>query len=214
MRRWRAAIAAALVALSAYACRDLLPNNQYLQQRSAASFSNSTRDARRAFRHDKHDPIFATAKLACIDCHHFDLKIDSKEALGRTLSSHALHPGSAACHSCHLPGEAKMETAPERCLSCHENMGPLLPENHQVAWLQVHPSMARANPAQCENCHRQSYCIDCHERRDTIQTRMHDRNFRFVHSIEASADPSRCGTCHRPDYCSNCHQQGKARGAP
>ncbi len=213
MKRCAIALVLVFLALGVTACRQFLPDNQYLRQRTG-SVSQSTREARRAFRHDKHDAVFAEQHLTCIDCHHFDLKIDAKEALGRALSAHAMHPSSVACHTCHLAGEGKITAAPERCLSCHENMRPLLPEDHQVAWLQVHPSMARSNPARCENCHQQTYCIDCHERRDTVQTRMHDRNFRFTHSIEASADPSRCGSCHRPDYCTNCHQQGRLKGAP
>lgn len=207
-----AAIIGILLLLAA-GCREYLPTNRYLQPRSAARAAHSTADARGKFSHVKHDRILAAAKLGCIDCHHFDVLIDTgNDELARALSAHAQYPGSAPCHACHMAGVTHAAGAPTACTTCHDNLLPLMPENHQVAWLKVHASIARSNPAQCESCHRQSFCIDCHERRDTIQTRMHERNFRFFHSVEARANPMQCGSCHRADFCINCHQQGKVEG--
>jgi hypothetical protein len=200
------------------ACRQLmpLPQNSLLQPRQGNRPSMSTADARQYFEHDKHANAFGNAEIKCIDCHRYDFAIDTGDPkLYQPLSTHALYPGSAACHFCHGEGPGKMAAAPSTCSTCHTNMAPLKPEDHQIAWLKVHGTEARANPTQCESCHRQSYCIDCHERRDTIQTIAHERNFLYVHGIEARTDPMQCSACHREDFCINCHLFGKkVQGQP
>lgn len=196
------------VTFSLSACRDVLPTNRFLRMRPMPA--HGTADARNKFDHARHAKPLAAGNVACVDCHRFDQKIESNQAeLAKEASLLGMHPGSAACHTCHGAGAGRMAAAPEACTTCHGNLKPLLPDDHQVAWLKTHASMARANSAQCENCHRQSTCIACHARRDTIQTIVHERNFRFTHSIEARANPMQCGSCHRLDFCSNCHQQGK-----
>ena len=202
------ALATAVVGLAA--CRQYLPSNRYLQMRKPPPAVHSTADARGKFDHGKHAGALAKSQVSCLDCHRFDVLLDSAdEAAARDLSARALYPGSAACHFCHGPSESRMRDAPQACTYCHGNLLPLMPENHKVAWLKVHASVSQANPVECENCHRNSFCIDCHERRDTIQTRVHERNFRFFHSLQARANPVQCGSCHRADYCINCHRQGE-----
>ena len=201
-----ALVTAALVT----ACRQYLPTNRYLQMRPASQTIQSTKDARGKFNHARHTKPLTHANVSCIDCHHFNVLIGTgNEAMARDLAAHALYPGSAPCHYCHVSAETRVSTAPQACTTCHENLQPLKPENHQIAWLKVHSSVAQANPVQCENCHRDAFCINCHERRDTIQTVVHSRNFRYYQSIEARANPRQCGSCHREDFCINCHQQGK-----
>ncbi|MCK6555075.1 hypothetical protein L6Q96_10930 [Candidatus Binatia bacterium] len=194
------------------ACRQFvpLPQNSFLRLRQEPRPSMSTADARQYFAHDGHARAFRTAGIQCIDCHRFDFTIDTADPkIYEPLSAHALYPGSATCHPCHTEGPGKMAAAPPACTNCHTNMAPLEPEDHQIAWLKVHGTQARANPVHCESCHRQSYCIDCHERRDTIQTVAHERNFFFVHGIQARTDPMQCSACHREDYCINCHLLGR-----
>jgi hypothetical protein len=196
------------LALVLVACREYMPSNRYLRPR-AAGVSMSTSDARGKFDHAMHARVLDDTRVACTDCHRFDVLIETgNEALARDLSAHALHPGSAACHSCHT-GDDRMATAPGACTTCHGNLAPLRPANHDLAWSTAHAAMARANPEDCASCHKPAECINCHQRRDTIQTVVHDRNFRFVHGIEARANPMQCGNCHREDYCIRCHQQGK-----
>lgn len=199
-----ALVMAALVA----ACRQYLPTNRYLRMRPSQTVA-STKDARAKFNHAHHNTPLAQAGVSCINCHRFDVLVDTdNEALARDLAAHALYPGSAPCHDCH-ESATRVSTAPRACTTCHENLQPLKPENHEIAWLKVHSSVAETNPAQCESCHRSSFCINCHNRRDSMQTVVHSRNFRSVHSIEARANPQQCGNCHREDFCINCHQQGK-----
>lgn len=192
------------------ACRNVMPTNRFLQPRPASRASLSTADARHKFDHGLHDKPLHSAGLICVDCHQFAVKIETgNEELAKALSAHAQYPGSAACHSCHAQDNTQTAAAPRTCTTCHENLLPLLPDNHKVAWSKAHATVARTDPAQCENCHRQNECIDCHARRDTIETRVHERNFRFYHSVQARANPMQCGSCHRVDYCINCHQQGE-----
>lgn len=204
-----AVVALLFAAASLAACRGLGSAGGVLQQRASPT-DNSTADARRSFDHRRHEAAFGAAGVLCIDCHRFDQSIGTADpAAARAISAHGLNPGSGACHGCHLDGVGAT-AAPNACSTCHDNLAPLLPDDHRIAWMRVHASAARNDPARCETCHRQAQCIDCHQRRDDIQTRVHDRNFRFTHSIIARANPMQCGSCHRPDYCSNCHQQGQS----
>jgi Cytochrome c7 and related cytochrome c len=215
-----AAAALAAAALLFVACRQHMPTNRFLQPRSAPA-TQSTADALRKFDHAKHAKIIDRAGLSCGDCHRFDMAIDTgNEELAHELSMRALYPGAAACHSCHgvevengptYPGVRPMLTAPKTCMTCHDNLAPLRPADHDLAWNKVHASMARTNPVRCEGCHRQSECISCHQRRDTIETRVHDRNFRFFHAVAARANPMQCGSCHREDFCIGCHTEAKVK---
>jgi nitrate/TMAO reductase-like tetraheme cytochrome c subunit len=208
VKRFAAALLALIGVVMITACRQYLPSNRYLQKRQPSQTVQSTKDARDKFNHARHTKALAEAGVSCPDCHHFNVLIDtSNEQLARDLATHALYPGSAPCHYCHVSDETRVSRAPQACTTCHENLQPLMPENHQIAWLTVHSSAAQTNPQQCANCHRDAFCINCHERRDTIQTVVHTRNFRFYHSIEARANPRQCGSCHREDFCTNCHQQ-------
>jgi hypothetical protein len=187
------------------ACRDYLPQNRYLRPRQAPQ-NASTSDARHKFDHARHAAILERQGVTCADCHRFDAKIDTGNAgLATALSGAAQIPGGAACHYCHGPSETKIAAAPSACTTCHSNMAPLLPANHQVAWLRVHASEASADPAACQNCHRDSFCVNCHQNRDSILTFVHDRNYLSYHSVDARANPIQCGNCHREDFCSQCH---------
>ena len=195
---------ALLAALAA--CRDYMPTNRYLRPRPAAQAKQSTAEARHKFDHQHHAKVLAAQHLVCGDCHRFDAKIDTADtALAAAASGAALSPGSAACHYCHGPSDTRIAAAPSACTTCHTNMLPLLPENHQVAWLRVHAATASADPVACQNCHRDSFCVNCHQNRDSILTFMHDRNYLTLHSVDARANPIQCGNCHREDFCLNCH---------
>jgi hypothetical protein len=199
---------AAIVLLGLAACRQYLPQNRFLQMRPAPA--HTTADARRQFDHARHDPRLAAAGVTCLDCHRFDARVAAAEpAMAAELSARALHPGSAACHFCHGPSAARQAAAPSACTTCHGNLLPLRPADHDLAWDRVHAQMARVEPARCDTCHRQAECIDCHARRDTVRTRVHERNFRFFHGIQATANPMQCGSCHRQDFCIRCHEASR-----
>ena len=200
------AIALLVIAVGFAACRNYLPENRFLRLRRAPQENLSTADASRKFDHARHTKILAQSGLVCGDCHRFDAKIDaSKEPLAAAASGAALDPGSAACHYCHGPSETHIAAAPSACTTCHTNLIPLLPENHQIAWLRVHGATASADPVACQDCHRDAFCINCHQNRDSILTFVHDRNYLSLHSVDARANPIQCGSCHREDFCLNCH---------
>lgn len=204
-----AGLIAVTTTLSFVACRQYLPSNRYLQLRHAPQ-TDSTADARNKFNHARHDGTLTARGVACLDCHRFDASIETtKPEVAKELSRRAMHPGSTACHSCHIDAETRMSSAPAQCTTCHENLQPLRPADHDLSWSRLHASVARTQPLQCATCHQQTECVDCHQRRDTIQTRVHERNFRFFHAVAARANPMQCGSCHRQDYCVGCHQQGK-----
>jgi hypothetical protein len=205
----KAAVIVSMLAASVVACRQILPTNRYLQPRPSSSL-RSTADARGKFDHARHGATLAAAGIVCTECHRVDLVIEaSDEDMARELSMRGFYPGSAACHYCHGPDETKIAAAPGACRTCHDNVLPLRPPDHDLAWSKVHAALARAEPAKCEGCHSQKECIDCHARRDTVQTIVHERNFLFFHAIQARANPMQCGSCHREDFCIRCHEQGK-----
>jgi len=194
------------ILLSLAACRNYMPANRFLHPRPAPQENRSTADARHKFSHERHTAILAERGMVCGDCHRFDAKIDTGNApLAAMASKTALYAGSAACHHCHGPSETRIAAAPSACITCHSNLVPLLPENHQVGWLRAHAAVAAADPVACQNCHRDNFCVNCHQNRDSITTFGHDRNYLSMHSIDARANPIQCGSCHREDFCSRCH---------
>jgi hypothetical protein len=200
------------LAVLAAACRQYLPTNRYLQLRGE-KHKRVTVDVRHKFDHAAHATPLASANATCIACHRFDVLIEtSNEQVGRELATRALHGGSAACHFCHVDESTRMPAAPGPCATCHDDLEPLRPDDHDLSWLRVHARMAQVNPSRCDLCHRQAECIDCHQKRDTIETKVHERNYRFFHSIEARANPMKCGACHREDFCIRCHQKGVLPG--
>jgi hypothetical protein len=200
------------LAVLAAACRQYLPTNRYLQLRGEKHTWIKV-DVRSKFDHAAHATALASAHAPCIACHRFDVLIEtSNEQLGRELAARALDAGSAACHFCHVDEATRVPAAPRPCATCHDDLEPLRPEDHDLSWLRVHASMAQVNPSRCDLCHQQAQCIDCHQKRDTIETKVHERNYRFFHSIEARANPMKCGACHREDFCIRCHQKGVLPG--
>jgi hypothetical protein len=201
-----AALLAALLTVSA--CRNYLPTNRFLQPRVKPHANKSTAEARQAFDHDAHAKIFGQQNVTCGDCHRFDAKITSADAaMVGALSAAALYPPGSACHYCHGPSPTRLASAPTACTTCHANLTPLMPADHQIAWSRVHASVASADPVACQNCHRDAFCIDCHQNRDSILTFVHERDYLSYHSIDARANPMQCGSCHREDFCINCHAQ-------
>lgn len=209
-----AIVVSALGASFTAGCRRWLPTGAYLQPRAESVSRRSTREARERFDHGLHRKALRAKGVACVDCHSFALRIETdEEDLAKMLSAYAVHPRSAACHSCHLPGEDKMLSAPRRCLACHRNLWPLLPDDHRAGWQAAHAAASHGDGDRCQDCHHQQECLDCHARRDTIDTRVHERGFRFFHSIEAWANPVQCSSCHRADFCIQCHRLSGVGGA-
>lgn len=207
----RTGVSLLLLALFAAACRDYMPTNSFLRPRSAQK-NLSTADAQHKFDHAEHASVLGQQGVVCNDCHRFDARIrTANSALAAAVSLIGQDPAGAACHYCHGPSETQMAAAPSACKTCHTNMLPLLPANHQVAWARVHASIASTDPASCQSCHNDAFCINCHQNRDSILTFVHERNYLSFHGIDARANPIQCGNCHREDFCLNCHAKAAGR---
>jgi hypothetical protein len=195
------------IACAVVSCRDYMPQNRYLRPRNT-QVSYSTAEARHKFDHARHAAILRETGTTCVSCHRFDARVEtSNPGLATALSGAGLLAGTSACHYCHGPSETRIAAAPGACTTCHTDLTPLIPADHQIAWLRVHASVASADPAACQNCHRDSFCVNCHQNRDSILTFMHDRNYLSYHGVDARANPIQCGSCHREDYCLRCHAQ-------
>ncbi|MBI4238422.1 MAG: hypothetical protein HY696_08400 [Deltaproteobacteria bacterium] len=143
--------------------------------------------------HEMHNGLFEAGGVGCETCHVDERSYGDLRYLNRI-----------GCHTCHNNPDATMP-GPNTCTLCHGE-GGAQPRNHRVAWLAQHQVFAKANGAECAQCHANvMFCVNCHQRRDTVQETAHRRNFRFFHSIEARANPRRCEACHTVTMCQACH---------
>ncbi|MBT3218656.1 MAG: hypothetical protein HN348_06155 [Proteobacteria bacterium] len=152
------------------------------------------------FDHSQHSRIFDKLGLHCTDCHPLGANNSSDEPLPDELA-----PSRAICHGCH---EGQLRRAGEKCTDCHSHRGELLPQDHDVYWLELHSGRARALGADCFNCHEANQCVDCHERRGAMSRNPHGPGFGTIHGVEARFDPASCSRCHSPNTCTDCHSLG------
>ncbi len=143
--------------------------------------------------HEMHNAFFEAADVPCTTCHPTDDAFGNRSKMNRL-----------GCHTCHNNPNPPAPAAQD-CARCHADGFPK-PESHRSGWIAKHQNIAKNNPAQCQQCHKNNYfCINCHERRDSIQQIMHRRNFLMYHSIEARANPRKCDECHVVNFCQRCH---------
>src|SRR5258706_299623 len=96
----------------------------------------ATRSATRDVRGRGHRLTRAERRGTCKGCHPFDAQMDAgTPPLAAEASAAALYPSTPPCHFSPAPSDTRIPAAPSPCTPCHSNMAPLLPENHQVAWL-------------------------------------------------------------------------------
>lgn len=168
------------------------------------------------FDHKMHeDKVFAKTKTKCSECHNLkesklagsENDLVATESLSMLTFKKSL---KSICHDCHQGG--KVKDAPKTCYTCHSNQEQMLmikPANHLgSSWTSQHASQARADSAQCADCHSNSQCIKCHASRNPINNVNHSRNYRYYHSIEARLRPQACDSCHVKSYCTRCHVGG------
>ena len=152
----------------------------------------------------------------CVQCHG-DM---SKVRLATTLQL----PREATCLACHDGIEASSQ-----CRTCHpadstgalvtrssgqRDAPPLVPTGtsawgmeHDLAFVEDHAAVAKANPTACKTCHTESFCQDCHA--GSIRPmRIHAGDYLTLHAMDARAKTQDCQSCHRTQtFCLGCHER-------
>ena len=150
----------------------------------------------------------------CASCHG-----DMSQVRQATL---AQLPKEADCLSCH-----DGEQASDRCGTCHptgadgrlltaiadDATAPkLIPQGtsargaqHDLAFVQDHAGIAKANPQLCASCHADEFCVDCHAG-PIRPMRLHADDYLTTHALDARANTQDCSACHRlQTECRACH---------
>jgi len=164
------------------------------------------------FNHELH----AKAGSNCEDCHGDMTKV----RLATTLQL----PREAQCLVCH---DGVAETS--RCGACHpterggrlvtraiddRSMPTLVPKGtsawgigHDLAFVEDHASVTKANPALCNTCHAEPFCLECHE--GVVRPlRIHDADYVTTHALDARGRVQDCQSCHRTQsFCLGCHER-------
>lgn len=164
------------------------------------------------FNHALHDK----AGSDCEDCHGDMSKVRLATVLQLPSEQDCLtcHDGkgaSDACSACHptqAGGKLKVRAIDDR------SMPALVPKDdnswgaaHDLAFVEDHAHISKANPALCQSCHEESFCTDCHA--GVIRPmRIHSGDFVNTHALDARAQTSNCQSCHRTQsFCLGCHER-------
>lgn len=133
-------------------------------------------------------------------------------------------PSEASCLSCHDGRKAA-----SRCGVCHPTDGggklvtrsfsdrvapAMVPRGpnawgaaHDLAFVEDHRGVAKANPQLCAQCHSETFCTDCHAGA-VRPMRIHAGDYMTTHALDARASTQDCQSCHRVQTeCIACHQR-------
>lgn len=84
----------------------------------------------------------------------------------------------------------------------------LRPDDHTVAWMQRHGTVARAGASDCMSCHQEDDCATCHTADLAEPFSVHPPNFTLVHALDARLSPQNCTSCHQVEtFCTQCHMR-------
>lgn len=133
-------------------------------------------------------------------------------------------PSEASCLKCH---DGVQST--NRCGACHpadsagrlvvrdfvDRTAPLLVPRgqsswgaaHDLAFVEDHRGIAKANPQLCASCHSESSCTECHG--GAIRPmRIHAADYMTTHALDSRANTQECQSCHRTQTdCLACHER-------
>jgi len=166
------------------------------------------------FNHKMHLAQGATCEDAA--CHGSMAKV--------RLATELQLPTEADCLTCH---DGKKAT--QRCGACHPTepsgrlatrarddrvLPALIPTaasswgmEHDLAFVDDHSAIAKANPAACQTCHTEDSCLECHAG-PIRPMRIHAGDFLTSHALDARARTSDCQSCHRTQsFCLACHER-------
>lgn len=127
------------------------------------------------------------------------------------LSCHDGRKASGQCGVCHpTDGAGKLVTR-----SFSDRVAPaLVPRGraahgaaHDLAFVEDHKGIAKANPQLCAQCHDETFCTDCHAGA-VRPMRIHAGDYITTHALDARAATQDCQSCHRQQTdCLACHQR-------
>ncbi|MCR9161275.1 MAG: cytochrome c3 family protein [Nannocystaceae bacterium] len=129
---------------------------------------------------------------SCLECH---------DGIGAT-------DACSACHPTQSSGKLQTRAIDDR------SMPALIPKAdnswgaaHDLAFVEDHAHISKANPTLCQSCHEESFCTDCHA--GVIRPmRIHSGDFINTHALDARAQTSNCQSCHRTQsFCLGCHER-------
>lgn len=160
--------------------------------------------------------LHAEKGSTCTDCHG-DMR---SVRLATTLQL----PREQQCLTCHDGVEASA-----RCGACHptardgrlvtravddRSLPALIPRGqsawgatHDLAFVEDHQAIAKAQPRLCESCHAETFCTDCHAGA-LRPLRLHPADYVQAHAVDATARAQDCQSCHRTQtFCLGCHER-------
>jgi hypothetical protein len=171
----------------------------------AAAQRPSADDPFARFDHEQHRTGYLESKVTCQACHPIGLVTGTDDFTAvKKVDELVLTPARGICHDCHT-GELRFPRAPTRCTTCHQDLAPLIPEDHEIGWERDHGWASLRHHSSCELCHTVGYCETCHAQRDERRATVHPATFRSTHGVEARLDPGRCQRCHLQSSCEACH---------
>ncbi|MBK8263893.1 MAG: cytochrome C [Nannocystis sp.] len=153
---------------------------------------------------------------SCEGCHGDMTKV--------RLATTSQLPSEASCLSCHDGAQAT-----QRCGACHpsessgrlairdwaDRAAPMLvPKGtsawgaaHDLAFVEDHRGIAKANPSLCASCHSEASCAECHA--GAIRPmRIHAADYMTTHALDSRAKTQDCSSCHRAQTdCLACHER-------
>lgn len=146
-------------------------------------------------------PEHAKRNGSCVSCHV--RTAHPVETRGKAITF------MAQCFTCH--GTGASAKAPATCTLCHPSDYELVPASHKNAkWeTSTHAKTAKADPKQCELCHRKAFCTNCHGL-DMPHPTDWAKKGATGHAQVAETNRTVCTRCHgsRQDMCTMCHHQG------
>lgn len=139
--------------------------------------------------------LATTAQLpteqSCLDCH---------DGFGATQRCGACHPTQA-------DGRLALRAIDDRTMPALVPRGESWGIGHDLAFVEDHAAVTKANPGMCESCHDETFCLDCHAGA-VRPMRIHAGDYITVHALDARARTQDCQACHRTQtFCLGCHER-------
>ncbi|MBX7083619.1 MAG: cytochrome c3 family protein [Nannocystaceae bacterium] len=151
----------------------------------------------------------------CSDCHDMShVRLGSVLQLPSEAQCLHCHDGFLAsndCATCHVAGgdgRLLLRAQDDRTLPALVPRGATAHGmGHDLAFVEDHRTIAKADPRACQRCHDDTFCTDCHDGA-VRPMRIHASDYVMVHGQDARGAVSDCQSCHRQQsFCLGCHER-------